>query len=365
MRLKIILYFPFLLLCSSIVFAQDTSQHAEFSFSAYVDAYIATYSDSLGTNDYQKYTTISPRSNQFGLNVAMFTAKYSSKDIRGVATIHFGDIPRSSWSGNYNFIQEANVGVRLCKNLWLDAGFFRTHIGTEACFPKENYTSSLAITTYFEPYYQSGFRLNYNPTEKLSLYAYALNGYNIYEDNNKKKSAGLLATYVLNDSLNVGYSGYYGDDAAEGSGNHFRTFHNIFLNYKGRKIKVTVGADFATQQHADLVDSTQTAFAMGAVLIASYNASNKFRLYTRGELFKDTDGFLSGTFTNKNMHTTGLKLVGFTLGAEYKPTSNSYIRLEGRNITADNQQEIFHNKNKSTNTNTRLEAMLHLGFWLG
>ena len=194
------------------VFAQDSSQHSMFSFSGYADAYAASYSDSLKVSDYQKYATISPRSNQFGLNIAMLTAKYSSKDVRSVFTIQYGDIPRSSWSATYNFIQEANAGIRICRNLWFDGGFFRTHIGTEALLPKENYTSSVAIITYNEQYYEAGFRLDYEPTEKLSLYAYALNGYNMYEDNTGTKSGGLLTTYVFNANKNIGHNNSFGDD---------------------------------------------------------------------------------------------------------------------------------------------------------
>src|SRR6185295_13901862 len=83
-------------LITSPAFSQDTlkqepPRHDSVSFSGYVDAYYALYSDSIGLNDYQKFTSVSPRSNQFGLNVAMFTAKYFSKDVRGQFTLHYGD----------------------------------------------------------------------------------------------------------------------------------------------------------------------------------------------------------------------------------------------------------------------------------
>ena len=142
--------------------AQTDSILSNFSFSGYADAYYALYNDSLGTGDYQKFAAVSPRSNHIGLNVASLSAKYSSDHVRGIITIHYGDIPRCSWSGTFNFIEEANVGVHLCKKLWLDGGFFRTHVGTEGWFPRENITSSVAVATYYEPLYQAGFKLNYN-----------------------------------------------------------------------------------------------------------------------------------------------------------------------------------------------------------
>src|SRR5438309_2233621 len=107
------------MLSSVAAFAQDSTKHSLVSWSGYIDVYAAHYADSVGPGNYQKYPSISPRSNQIGLNVVMFTAKYSAKRVRATATLHFGDIPASTWSTKYNFIQEANAGVLLCNKLWL------------------------------------------------------------------------------------------------------------------------------------------------------------------------------------------------------------------------------------------------------
>jgi len=109
------------ILYSNSLSAQDSAKHSLISYSGYIDAYAAHYTDSVGQGNYQKFPSVSPRSNQMGLNVAMFTAKYSAQKIRATATLHFGDIPASAWSSKYNIIQEANTGLLLCKNLWLDA----------------------------------------------------------------------------------------------------------------------------------------------------------------------------------------------------------------------------------------------------
>jgi len=58
----------------------------------------------------------------------------------------------------------------------------------------------------------------------MALSLYLLNGYNLYIDNNKKKSVGLIFTYILNDHLSVGYDNYLGDDSPEGdTTNHLRS----------------------------------------------------------------------------------------------------------------------------------------------
>src|SRR5436190_19678341 len=177
-----------------------------FKISGYVDAYFAYYTDSVGVGEFQKFPSVSPRSNQVGLNTAQVTFQYDAEKVRGIATLHYGDIPLSTWSGTFNTIMEAHAGVRLCKKLWVDAGFFRTHVGTEGLLPRENITSSVSVNTFHEPYFESGVRLNYNPSEKFAINLMLLNGYNLFEDNNNKKSLGMLITYALDSSANIGYS---------------------------------------------------------------------------------------------------------------------------------------------------------------
>ena len=350
--------FCFSFLIHTLSFAQDsTSSHSSLSFSGYADAYGAYYTDSVGTGIYQKFPSVSPRSNQFGLNVASLTAKYSADKVHAIVTLHYGDIPRSAWAVNYNFIQEANVGVRLFKKLWLDAGFFRTHFGTEGLFPKENITSSVSVCTYFEPYYEAGFRLNYSPSDKLAINLFLLNGYNLYEDNNNKKSLGMLVTYAFNDNFNIGYSNYIGDDSPLGDSlSHLRIHQNLFINYQIKKIKIQLGGDYCMQQNSDTTGKKNASMYSGVASI-KYQCCSKFALYSRGEIFNDPQGFMSGVFVGDKL--TGLKLWGITAGLEYKPTDNSYIRLEGRQLNADDAQTIFRWNNK--NTDKRMEVMIHMG----
>lgn len=356
--------FFFIIFISGSAFAQDTISHPSFSISFYADAYIAYYTDSLGLDEYQKFPSISPRSRQFGLNVASISAKYSSNRVRSSITLHYGDVPRSTWSTTFNFVQEANAGVRLGKKLWLDAGFFRTHVGTEGLFPKENITSSVAVPTYFEPYYEAGLKLSYAPCEKLALNLYVLNGYNVFEDNNKKKSLGVLATYAFSDHLSLGYDNYIGDETPdEDTINHLRFYNNVFLNFEKNKIKIVTGADFCFQQNAKNGGTELTGTVVSGVFAIRIMATKQIDVYGRMEGYYDPDGILSGpVVVNGNPTGSGLKLWGATLGIEYKPTENSYVRLEGRDLTTtDSRQKIFYWNNKDTNS--RFEALLNLGVW--
>ncbi len=327
--------------------------------SGYVDAYYAYYTDSVGDGNYQKFPSVSPRSDQFGLNTAQLTAQYDAEKARGIITVHFGDIPKSAWSGTHTAIMEAHAGIRLCKKVWLDAGFFRTHFGTEGLLPKENFTSSVSVNTFYEPYFEAGARVVYAPNGKLTFNIYALNGYNLYEDNNHKKSLGTLITYALGEKGNIGYSNYIGDDSPTGDTvSHLRANQNLFFNYQVKKLKIQIGGDYCTQQHSDTTGK-KSAVMYSGVLSLKYQLKEKVAFYARGEMFNDPQGFMSGVMTDKKNNLTGFKLWGATLGAEYKPTDNSYLRLEGRQLQMDKEQEIFHWGKK--NVTSRMEVLVNLG----
>ncbi|HMG14921.1 MAG TPA: outer membrane beta-barrel protein [Saprospiraceae bacterium] len=339
---------------------QTTDTIAKLIISGYVDAYYAYYTDSVGVNNYQKFPSISSRSNQIGLNSALISFQYNAEKVRGIATFHFGDTPKSTWSPSFNYIMEAHAGVRLCKKLWLDAGFFRTHFGTEGLLPKENITSSIAVHTFYEPYYEAGIRLNYNPSERLAINLYALNGYNVYEDNNDKKSFGLLATYALSDKGNIGYSNYIGDDSNDADPvSHLRIHQNLFFNYQINKLKLQLGLDYCMQENSELDHNNKTASMFSSIFALKYQLKPKFAVYGRVEYFNDPDGFMSTIITNDLGEGSGYKLFGGTLGVEFKPTDNSYIRLEGRQLVMDKEQKIFYWDGEASNT--RSEVLFNVG----
>ena len=350
-------------LCPLFIVAQTRDTFATYSVSAYADVYGATYTDSVGHGNFQKFPTVSPRSNTVGLNVVQVSGKYDGQRIRGMVTLHYGDIEKATWPKNYHLLQEAHVGVRLLKTLWVDGGFFRTHFGTEFLLPVENITSSVSVGTYFEPYYEAGLRLNYDPTDKLEINLFLLNGYGIIADNNKRKSFGMGITYAFSKNLNIGYTNYIGNDAPDSiTMSQVRFANNIFINYKKKKLKLQAGADVYIHQHADLIDNSKVGIAYSGLITIRYQLLYKFWGYGRAEGFYDNNGFLCGVITDTKGNQTGYKQWGVTLGMEYKPMRDAYIRLEGRRLQMADGQAIF--RFDGENRDYRYELMLNAGMSL-
>ncbi|QQS67805.1 MAG: outer membrane beta-barrel protein [Chlorobiota bacterium] len=245
--------------------------------------------------------------------------------------------------------------------LWLDAGFFKAHLGTESILPKENFTISSAVGSFYEASIESGFRLNYNPIQELSINFYLLNGYNLFIDNNTKKSFGSLVTYNFNDNSIISYSNYIGDDTPSSgdSISHLLLQQNLYFNSQVGNLKYQIGFDYAIKQNSDVSNLKQSASMISGILGLKYIFNDNYSLYGRGEYFEDPNGILSGVIIDSKNKSTGFKLFGLTAGVEYKPTDNSYLRIEGRQLIMDSDQKIFRVKNPLTNS--RFEVLSNLG----
>ena len=337
---------------------------SRLKFSSYIDVYYARYTDSVGPGKFQKFGFVSPISNTFGINIAQITGEYSSNRIRSTVTIQFGDLPRAVWSPVYNYIQEANAGVKLFKNVWFDAGFFRSHIGTESLLPRDNICSSMSVISWCEPFCQAGLRFTYTPCDKFTGALYIVNGYNEFIVANKKKAAGLAITYNITDHCNVQYNDLLSDDTPDSiSMSHWRFLNNFVFNIETNKIKFQVGVDYITQQNSD-IGYAYNAYVYSTATMASiiytmrYQCFKRFAIYGRFEALFDQQGILIEP-DSYNFNNPAYNLTGETFGMEYKPAENSYIRLEGRKIEMAPGENIFYTNGNYVST--REEAMINMG----
>lgn len=342
---------------------EKDAEAPKLTVGGYVSSYYSWYSDTADANEYQKFPTAAPQSDHFGLNLAQITTRYSSNNARATTVLHFGDMPRSVWSPVYNYVQEANAGVRLFKRLWFDAGLFRTHIGLESIQPRENIASSVAVLTFFEPYYMSGAKLTYMASDKLTLQLNSFNSYNGFIETNHQKAIGFSLIYDVSSKLSITFNSLWNDDTPDSSKiKHGRLYNNLYLIYRSKKLTLGLEGNYGLQQNTSLSSQNKTAFMYSALAEAKYMLVNKFYVYGRAEYFSDPDEMLTGPELNQNLQLIGLTISGGTLGFEFKPLPNTYLRAEGRFLqTHDNNEEIFLLNGKSSGS--RQEAIISFGVW--
>lgn len=340
----------------------DSQKLQGFKINGYVDVYYARYSDKLPVGSYQKFPTSAPVSNSMALNLAQFTMSYQAEKVRTVATLHTGDIAASAWSRQYNFIQEAYLGIKLHKILWVDAGFFRTHLGLESIQPRENIGSSIALTTYFEPYFLSGAKLTAYINKKVNIQAGVFNGFNTFVAINSKKAVSASLNYEITPKLIASLNLLYSDNAADSVLSQRRLYNNFYIAYKSKRLNIGFEANAGIQEHSGLFDSTKTATMFSTLLSVKYKSRNgRKALYARGEIFNDRNEILTGPVINANHQFVGIHASGLTAGLEYKPVTDSFIRLESRYLHLWHDESIFYTY--GTYTNKRLEFILSMGVW--
>lgn len=345
------------------MFPRQASKGEEpFNLSGYVDAYYALYSDEAAPGQYQKFPTAAPRNHAFSLNMVQLSGHYRNDRLRAAFTLHYGDIPDAAWSPVYNMVQEANAGLRLLPKVWLDAGLFRTHLGFESIQPRENITTSIATTTYFEPYYLSGAKLSVQLSNKLTVQANVFNGFNTFIETNHNKAVGFSAVYEFTRNFIATYNNLYCDESKIGERSRNRLYHNFYLAYRSPRWDIGAEYNFGSQQHSKLNDSNATAYMMSALAAIKYKMKQgRYAVYARGEIFEDSDEILTGPVENANHALVGINLWGVTAGLEYKPLPNSYIRLEGRGLVTTKSELIF--VQKGDYVNQRYEGILSFGVW--
>lgn len=360
--MKIIkLFIPvFVLLCLTVQngFTQDndiTKYFKNFSINAYIDTYYSIDNDKSAGSNPRMFDLFSPYRDQISLNIAQLSVKYNDEKIRGTFTMHYGDIPDINWGPvtKAKYVQEANAGFSPVKKLWIDGGYFLTHIGAES-FPRFNYFSSFSLPADYEPFLQSGLRIGYEFSDNFSASLYALNGFNLFEDNNKNKSAGMQLNYKPIPELNIVYNNIIGNEQPTGIQGKTRALNNlIFYAYPHDKIDITASADFGLQENSSLADSTKTAYYYGVSVAGRYRFSENYSASIRGDYFEDLDCVVSTPLNNGR----GVKANSLSLGFEYKPVEKAYVRFEYRYVVMDGEQRIFED-----NSNTRSEATITLGF---
>lgn len=363
--------FILILLCSipiNNLYAQNDSTKTitkdHFIVEGYVDAYYAYYTDRNKPNQYVTYPIIAPRSNSFGINIIQLSGIYTAEKLRGKFTLQYGDIPINIWPANYRYMQEAYVGIKVGKHTWLDAGFFKTHIGAEIIPNRYNLLSTVAFVTYNEPFFQGGVRLSHESTNAFNWSLHLLNGFNAFTAYNNLLSLGCALSYSIANTTTLSYTNLISNEGINNGKRNFRFYNNISITASvGKRIKLVSGIDWAWQEKS-LIDTKQGNMLCG-LFTTKYQVNKRFALSLRPEFYFDPKAIISSTISTTDLKKEGMKMAALTLGIEYKAADIHYVRLETRYLQHSNNQKIYRNYLTSNGalTNNRWEVVLTTGLW--
>ncbi len=340
---------------------EDFDSSGKVIISGYISSYYAYYTDSTSSNNFVQFPTSAARNNTFGINIVQLSFKYATYNFRSIATLHYGDIPSSSWSSTYNMLQEANVGFRLLKKCWLDVGYFRTFIGLESIQPRENIATSVATSTYFQPYFLSGAKFTWELSKKINLQLSTFNGFNSFVTSNNKKAIGFSGLWQLAPSISIALNSLYSSDLPDSTTIKSRFLHDLVIISRNKKWDIGLELNYYVQEKSLLVDMSKKAEIFSGMIVSKYKFNKKKGIYARYEYYSDANAIESNIYINKSKEKVGLEINGATLGIEIKPIANSYIRFESRWLHTLNDINPFYYNN--ANNNWRIESIFATGVW--
>jgi hypothetical protein len=288
---------------------------------AYVDAYFAWDFGQPATFD-RPYTTQPARHDEFNVNLAFVEARLSADKVHGRVALQAGTSVQANYLGEprvgvvsgpdlARIIQEAWVGVRVARGLWVDGGIYFSPIGWESWISWDNPTYTRSLLADYTPYFVTGARVVWTASPKVTAQFQVVNGWQIVSENNPDKSVIARVDWQATKALTLAYATYAGNEQIDSLPGRTRFYNQVLA-------KVVAGSgwefwgtfDVGVQTVPDA--SAQTWY--GAVVIARKALSSKLALVGRVEGHSDRDQVLIVTGT-----PDGFRTLGGSIGVDVQP----------------------------------------------
>jgi hypothetical protein len=279
--------------------AQTPDTAVTVSFGAFTDSYYA-YDFGRPPNFDRAFTTTAARHNEFNINLAYIEAKVSGPRVRGRLALQAGTSVQSNYAGEpavgavsgpnlSRFIQEAVAGYQITSSLWVDGGIFFSHIGMESFISRDNLTYTRSLSSDFTPFYQSGAKLTWQATPRLTALFTVMNGWQNISENNQDKAFGARLDYASSANTTFSYYDFVGNEAASGL---LRIFNGVGI-HTSPKADITLqwNFDYGTQQKP--LGGHSTWFSSG--VIGKVQLSPVLGVSGRVERYQDPDNVIVAT----------------------------------------------------------------------
>lgn len=301
--------------------SKDSSAAPPLTVGGFVDAYYCfNFADPLShTNQLRNFDVTH---DQFVISTAEISVTKVAAPVGFRVDVDLGptnDIVQSNATGSIANVGQAYITyvAPVGRGLTIDAGKFVTHMGLEVIKAKDDYNYSRSLLFALSiPYYHLGARASYPVSDALTLNGYFLNCYNGVPTNSKK-TFGLGAVLAATSKLTIIGNWIGGPALPDAVSKKFRNVGEVIASLQATD-QLLVAADGVYGQE-NLPSGT--VLWKGIAGYMRYVLCDPSALTLRGELYKDPQGFTSGTPQD---------LREFTLTYEYKGLSNLVLRGEYR-----------------------------------
>lgn len=329
---------------------QTDNAKSAFSFSGYLETYYTYDFSKPGDHNRPEFIYSHNRHNELNVNLGLVKVSYNTDIVRANYALAVGTYMNANYAaeqGVLKNIYEANAGVKISskKNLWIDAGFFPSHIGFESAIGMDNWTLTRGIYAENSPYFETGVKISYTTdNDKWFISGLVLNGWQRIQrmDGNNTIAFGHQLTCKPNSKITLNSSSFIGNDKPD-STKQMRYFHNLYGIFQiTEKFAFTTGFDIGAEQKSK--GSKRYNTWCTPVVIVKYSPTEKHNVAIRTEYYNDENGVIIGTNT-----PNGFKTWGYSINYDYQIRKNIMWRIEGRGLSS--KDKVFTGNNKSGNDN--------------
>jgi hypothetical protein len=304
---------------------------------AFVDAYYAFDFARPPTLD-RVYTTQPARHSEFNINLGYVDVRVERGAVRGRFALQAGTSVQSNYGAEprvgsisgpdlARHIQEAVVGVRVGRPLWLEGGVFYSHIGQESWASRDNPTYTRSLIADYTPYYSAGLRAVWQPSPVVTVRVDVVNGWQNVSETNSDKAAGIRVEYAPSPAVLVGYSNFVGDEQPDSLPNRLRIFNQAFARIgRADRAALWVTVDLGRQQNPGADGSTW----YGLAAIGRLPLTGSVAVSARIERYADQDGVIVPSLGTDPFETTGA-----SLGLDITLEPGLLWRIEARGFRGD------------------------------
>ena len=332
----------------------DSDTAVAVTFGGFVDGYYAYDFDRPPQID-RSFTTQPARHNEFNINLAFVEANLTGPRFHGRFAAQYGTSVQANYAGEprigtvsgpdvSRFIQEAYVGARVARTLWVDGGIFFSHIGSETWISRDSWTYTRSVIAEFSPYYEAGVRATWQATPRLLATGVVVNGWQNISETNSDKAVGIRIDYALTQQVTLTYDNFFGNEAPDTARSRLRTFHEVAARYAGDAYGLVLTADLGTQRRPT-GDGHSTWY--GAAVIGRYVVTPRVAVSGRIEYYGDPDQVIVATPTPE-----GFRAWGGSVGVDVQPAPRIVWRTELRAFRA--RDESFPERSSGADEETEL-----------
>jgi hypothetical protein len=312
--------------------AQTRDSTTTIRLNGFVDAYYA-YDFARPFDGERRYTTQAVRHDEFNVNLAWLGVTLERSRTHARLALQAGTSVQANYSGEprvgatsgpdvARFLQEAFVGVKLGKNVWLDGGIYYSYIGLEGWTSADNPTYTRSQVADYSPYYLSGVRLTWQAAPQLSAQLHVNNGWQKISENNRSKAVGVRLDYTVSPVFTVSYANFIGNERPFGEASHRRVFHQVMA-------KGTLPRSTQWQSQFDVGQQDGQSW-YGVVAIVRHPITSRVAVNGRLERYDDPQQIIVTTLT-----ASGFVANGVSAGVDVRLDGGVTWRSEWRTIRGE------------------------------